>query len=177
MPGVALGYLVGSVDYLSGGVITTVVFLEVDLVALWLAVGSARQRRSHFWVRVLIASLGLPALVACLIAVGQLNVLSNNVATALLSSLFFAGVIALMLVPGVLYRGSGPSPGTSESDGGGGPGPGRPPPSPDIPRGGLPLPDAEQASARVRDHTWPRFDELPRRPAHEPRRRPARTNG
>ncbi len=169
--------LSGSAFYLSAGVITIVVFLELGLVALWIAVGSGGQRRSHFWVRVLLASLGLPLLMAVLFSVAQLNVLSDGAAKALLSSLFFLGVVALMFVPCVLYRRSDSSPGPSESDGGGGPGPGQPRPSPDAPRGGIPLPDADPARVRTRDHTKPRVDRPNRRRReHEPARTPARTN-
>jgi hypothetical protein len=47
----------------------------------------------------------------------------------------------------------------------------------DRPRGGIPLPDAEQSRVRLRDHRR-LSDQLPRRirrPAHEPTRRPVRT--
>ncbi len=156
-----------------------VVVLELGLVALWIACGSGKQRRSHYWVRVALASLALPALMAVLVGAARLNVLSlsDEAAKAILPFLFFLGVVALMLVPGLLYRRSSSSPGPSDSDGGGGPGPGQPRPSPDVPRGGVPLPDADQASARARDHNTPKFDDPKwRRPAHEPRRAPTRTN-
>jgi hypothetical protein len=162
-----------------GGVIIILVFLELGLVALWIAVGSGRQRRSHFWVRALLASLALPALMAALVGVASLNPLSlsDGAAKTSLSFLFFVGVVVLMFVPGLLYRRLDPSPGSSESDGGGGPGPGQPRPSRDAPRGGVPLPDADQARARARDHNTPKLDDPKRRrPAHEPRRTPAATN-
>jgi hypothetical protein len=95
----------------------------------------------------------------------------------LLTLLFFVGVIALMFVPGVLYRPLGPSTGPSGSsdDGGGGPEPPGPPPS--GPRGSVPLLDADQARARSRSHDRPKLhDPKPRRPAHEPRRAPAPAN-
>ena len=47
----------------------------------------------------------------------------------------------------------------------------------DRPRGGIPLPDAEQSRIRLRDHRR-LSDKVPRRirrPAHEPARRPVRT--
>jgi hypothetical protein len=96
----------------------------------------------------------------------------------LLTLLFLVGVIALMFVPGVLYRPSGPSPGPpgSSDDGGGGPEPPDPPPS--YPPGGVPLLDADQARARTRGHDSPKLhDPKPRRPAHEPRRTPVATKG
>jgi hypothetical protein len=68
-----------------------------------------------------------------------------------------------------------PDPG---SDGGWGRGPDRPPAPKDPPRGGgIPLPDAEQARIRLRDHRK-LGDLLPgrdRRPAREPDRTPVKT--
>jgi hypothetical protein len=63
------------------------------------------------------------------------------------------------------------------SDGGWGRGPRRPPRPPDAPRGGLPLPDAVPARARLRDHrSLADFRPRPqRRPAREPTRAPVRT--
>jgi hypothetical protein len=159
------------VHWLISTAIVTVVFLELFLVALWIAVGAGRERRSHFWVRLLLACLAVPALVA---ATGfmALNVLSADVAKVLLPPVFLCGVAALMLVPGLLYRGSGSSPGPSDSDGGGGSGPRRPPRPPESPRGGIPLPDADQARTRARDHSRPRFDRWQRRrPVHRPARK------
>ncbi|HUJ34505.1 MAG TPA: hypothetical protein VLW51_04795 [Solirubrobacteraceae bacterium] len=69
-----------------------------------------------------------------------------------------------------------PPPGPSDSDGGGGGGsaPREPPAPPTSPRGGLPLPDAEQSRERIRDHDRPARRRLrPRRPAREPSRVPA----
>ena len=64
-----------------------------------------------------------------------------------------------------------------ESDDGWGGGPKVPPAPPAPPRGGIPLPDAEQASIRLRDARR-LGDKLPgreRRPAREPGRQPVRT--
>ena len=64
------------------------------------------------------------------------------------------------------------------SDGGGGGGPKRPPAPQDSPRGGgIPLPDAEQARVRLRDHRKLREHQprRERRPAREPERTPVRT--
>jgi hypothetical protein len=64
-----------------------------------------------------------------------------------------------------------------DSDDGWGKGP-PPPPTPfDLPTGGLPLPDAQPAAVRLRDHRR-LGDLLPRRerrPAREPSREPVRT--
>jgi hypothetical protein len=163
----------------NGFAIMAVVFLEPFLVALWIAVGCGRQRRSHFWLRASLAALALPALMAALDGIARQRVLpipDEGLGKQLLSLLFVVGVIALMFVPGLLYRPADRSPGPSESDGGGGTRPTPPRPSPDRPRGGLPLPDADQARARARDHQAPKFaDWKRRRPAHEPRRTPAPT--
>ncbi len=67
-----------------------------------------------------------------------------------------------------------PDPG---SDGGWGRGPDLPPKPPAPPRGGIPLPDAEQATIRLRDHRK-LGEQLPkraRRPSREPARTPVRT--
>ena len=162
-------------DRFTGFVVLAVVFLEPFLVALWFAVGSGRPRRSHFGARFLLAALSLPALMAVLVAVAGQHALSlpdTDVGKEVVTLLFFLAVVALMFVPGLLYRLSDPWPGPSESDGGGG-GPGPPPPPPVGPRGDVPLPDADQARARVRDEHTPKRHELkPRRAAHEPRRTP-----
>jgi hypothetical protein len=63
------------------------------------------------------------------------------------------------------------------SDGGWGRGPDLPPKAPDAPRGGIPLPDAEQSLIRLRDHRR-LSDQIPkreRRPAREPDRTPVPT--
>jgi hypothetical protein len=161
--------------------VMAVVVLEPFLVALWIAVGSGRQRRSHFWLRALLAALALPALMAALAGIARQRVLSlpdDGVGKQLLTLLFFVGVIALMFVPGLLYRPLGPSAGPSgpSDDGGAGPEPSGPPPS--RPRGSVPLPDADQARVRARSHDTPKLrDPKPRRPAHEPRRTPTTTSG
>ena len=72
------------------------------------------------------------------------------------------------------------------SDGGWGHGPTRPQAPPETPSGGLPLPDAQPARVRLRDHRRladliPRPERRParepeRRPAREPERRPVRTS-
>ncbi len=63
------------------------------------------------------------------------------------------------------------------SDDGWGRGPDAPPQPPAPPKGGIPLPDAEPANVRLRDHRrlpehLPKRD---RRPAREPERTPVRT--
>ncbi len=89
------------------------------------------------------------------------------------------GCVAVLMIP-ALRRDSDPRrpPGEQGSDDGWGKGPRRPPSPPSPPRGGIPLPDAEQASIRLREHGR-LADRLPtrqRRPVREPRREPVRTS-
>jgi hypothetical protein len=62
-------------------------------------------------------------------------------------------------------------------DGGWGRGPKVPPTRPEPPRGGIPLPDAQPAGVRLREHgsLGDRLQRRERRPAREPARRPAPT--
>lgn len=143
--------------------------------------GARGERKPHFWLRV--ASLPLvPALIAAiLIAARELRLVPDAVAASLLLTVVFLTVPGLMLVPALLYRQPGSSADPSDDEGGGGRGPGSPPspPAPPTsPRGGVPLPDAEPARTRLREHgrriVGPR---RPRRPAREPDRAPVRTRG
>jgi len=63
------------------------------------------------------------------------------------------------------------------SDDGWGRGPKGPPEPPAPPKGGIPLPDAEPAGVRLRDHRKlsERLPTRERRPAREPERTPVRT--
>lgn len=140
--------------------------------------GSPRERKPHFWLRVAVLPL-VPGLIAAIVlGLGELRVLPESVAVTLLLTLVFLTIPGLMLVPTLLYRRPGRSPDSSDDDGGGGPPPGfppAPPARPSPPRGGVPLPDAEQARVRIREHgrrlVGPR---PPRRPAREPERPPVR---
>jgi len=86
--------------------------------------------------------------------------------------------VAVLMIPALREPPDSPPHG---SDGGSDDGWGnypRQPTSPrNVPGGGIPLPDAEPARVRLRDHDKLR-ERLPsreRRPAHEPDRRPVRT--
>ena len=89
----------------------------------------------------------------------------------------FSGVwlmSALLLSPAILFPPSGQPPAPPGGGGGGGEDPPEPPTEPSAPRGGLPLPDAEQSLERIRDHDRPARRRVPvRRPAREPQRMPA----
>src|SRR5207302_6746746 len=84
---------------------------------------------------------------------------------------------AALLLPVLRDRPDLPPGSDSGSDGGWGRGPRRPPQPPDAPRGGLPLPDAAPARARLRDHRRlaDRRPRPERRPAREPTRTPVRS--
>ncbi len=93
--------------------------------------------------------------------------------------LYLVCVFAVLFIPVLLGR-RRPPPGPSDpgSDEGGGSGPRQPPTPPNAPRGGIPLPDAEPAPVRLRDHDR-LADRVPtrtRRPAREPDHRPVRTS-
>ncbi len=88
------------------------------------------------------------------------------------------GCVALLMFPALKDNPVRPDR-RSDSDGdeGWGRGPKRPPTPPEPPRGGIPLPDAQQAGIRLREHGR-MSDRLPRRdrrPSREPARRPVRT--
>jgi hypothetical protein len=174
--GCAVVYVSPSVRQLPG-LITLWVLLECGFVGLCIAWGPAAQRRPRFWARVALTCLAIAAYLAVLFALVQVSVLSDGAASKLLPTLLLIGVGALICVPSLFYRKSASPPGASESDGGGGSGPQLPDSPFAPPRGGIPLLDADQASARARDHLTPKFAApTRRRPAHEPRRRPVRTN-
>jgi hypothetical protein len=88
-------------------------------------------------------------------------------------------IAAIMLARRLFSPHWRPPPGPSDSDGGGGgggSGPREPTAPSGAPRGGIPLPDAEQSRERLRDHDRPERRGLrPRRPAREPDRTPAPT--
>ena len=98
----------------------------------------------------------------------------------MIAGMHFLGLVcAAVLILPALREGPDFPPGRSDpgSDGGWGRGPDEPPARPGPPSGGIPLPDAEQASIRLRDHRklpeqLPKRD---RRPSREPDRTPVRT--
>jgi hypothetical protein len=81
-------------------------------------------------------------------------------------------ISSVLLVPALLFSGSESPSDPDDTDGGGGGGSGGPPSQPRAPRGGIPLPDAEQSRERLRDHV--RSDRARSRPRErEPERAPA----
>ena len=133
------------------------------------ALRSPLRRRSRFWLRfaaVVIAML-LPDLVAILAPLGE------QAAGAMLWSGFLWGLLLLVASRFVLFHRSGPDLGPGGEDGDG-PDPGDDRPTPPAPIGGIPLPDAEPSSTRVRDHRPPRPARRSRRPLRERERFPSR---
>jgi hypothetical protein len=107
--------------------------------------------------------------------VRELRVVPDRVAATMLLTVVFLTIPGLILVPALLYRRPGSSPDSSDDEGGGGRGPGPEPPRPTAPRGGVPLPDAEQARLRLREHGRRALGaHRPRRPAREPAPTPGR---
>ena len=139
----------------------------VSFAALGVAAGPSNQRRPHFWVRLLLA----PLIAGCLVLL-VMAVTPKDSRRGVLQALTLLALPALMLAPPLLYRRPGPSSDSGEDDGGGS-GPDTPPSPPPAPRGGIPLPDAEPASVRLRDHTAAGLSERrARRPSREPERAP-----
>jgi hypothetical protein len=139
----------------------------VSFTALGVAAGPSTERRPHFWALLPLATLIAGCLVVLAVAVSPRGSMG-----AVMGFLGLLALPALMLAPAMLYRRPGPSSDSGE-DGGGGRGPDAPPSPPPAPRGGIPLPDAEPASVRRRDHHAARLsDRRPRRPSREPETAP-----
>jgi hypothetical protein len=109
--------------------------------------------------------------------VAMLPSLQGTVRLLLLCSMIWL-MSALLLSPVILFPDwDFPPPPSDGGDGGGGGGGGDDPPKrsprPSPPRGGIPLPDAEQSRQRVRDHRRPAWRRVSlRRPAREPQHAP-----
>ena len=87
--------------------------------------------------------------------------------------------VAVLMVPALRDPPDSPSqPSDGGSDDGWGNYPRRPPKPSGVPGGGLPLPDAEPARVRLRDHQKmsERLPARERRPAREPERKPVRAH-
>jgi hypothetical protein len=161
-------------SYASGSTVSkqAIIFVpvvELGLVAACLSAGSDLERRSHFWLRMFLVCLSLPAVLMLIVAANRLNVLSEHAALVLATVAVFA---ALLAMPALLCRTPESSPGPSDDEGGGGPAPDRPPASPESPRRGVPLPDADPSRIRLRDHDSPKIRSVKRRRAREPEREP-----
>lgn len=145
----------------------------VEALVLLATETAESQRRRYFWLRCVLAVLTMPASAVALTALGAAGALSEQATTSLGLLLIMFCIPALLLFPGVLFAHTRP-PSSGEDDGGGGSGgSGRPPSPGDQPLGDLPLPDAEPAQWRRRDHVRPTYDRAPgRRQTREPGRVP-----
>lgn len=126
-------------------------------------------------VRILLLPLVVLAPLGALVAFALLFPSApDGLGQVLMMLYFFYAIVAIMLVPAGLFWAPGCSPGPS-GDGADGGDMDPPPPTapPSAPRGGVPLPDAEQARGRVRDHDRPDSRGGPaRRTPKEPERAP-----
>jgi hypothetical protein len=141
-------------------------FLEFGVLACS-ALGS--KKRSRFYVRFGCASAVMFGLALGLGFAIEFSALPQRGFGIAWGSLLLA---ALAVGPLFCYQTSAPFRGSSDGEGDGGPGRGPPPPPPAPPRGGAPLPDADQARTRRRDHNQPRLGGVgDRRGAVDPARR------
>lgn len=88
------------------------------------------------------------------------------------------GCVAFLMWPALKDNPVGPDHrADTDGDEGWGRGPKRPPTPPEPPRGGIPLPDAQPAGVRLREHgrLGERLPRRERRPVREPARRPSPT--
>src|ERR1700761_4386419 len=137
-------------------------FLEFGVLTC-AALGS--RKRSRFWVR-----LGFGTLVMVALALGLAFGMQFSAPSRTFGLAWMTLLLAALAVPPVFcFHTFTRSSGSSDGDGGGGNGGqgfGPPLRRPDPPRSGLPLPDADQARTRRRDHHRPSL-------RHAGRRRPA----
>jgi hypothetical protein len=151
---------------LSWVVCTVLMFLEFGVLACS-ALGS--RRRPRFYVRLAGACLVMLALALALGFAIVFSALPERAFGIAWGTLLLA---ALAVAPVFCYDTLASFRDSSDGDGDGGLGRGPPPPPPAPPRGGAPLPDADQARTRRRDHTRPSLRGVRRRrPAADPPRR------
>jgi hypothetical protein len=149
------------------------VLLVICSAALSSVLGSFQRRRSHFWVRSLLLQF-LPAVLPGLLALSEkVGIVGAGTLRAAGPRVAVACALSLLAVPALLYKSSGSRP--DDSGGGSDPGPDPPPGPPNPPRPRIPLPDADQSAARLRDHSGGgRRWRKPRRPTREPDQTPTR---
>lgn len=155
-----------------------IVALAVALIPVGALVSAARDRsmrRRPRFERRFVAFLFVVVLPEILVVIGAAAGFIGDQADILLLLGLFWGIVLLPLASLVLFHGPGFDPGQSD-EGGDGPDSGDDRPSPPLPLGGLPLPDADQSSTRLRGPRPRRRFKVPRRPTPErqPRRTPAR---
>jgi len=149
-----------------------VIALSLAAIPLGVLVSALRdrslRRRSRFWLRfaAVVICIVTPWTVALVGAVGE----PGFVVLSWIGLAWGVLLVGLAPPPLLLFRGSGPDPGPSDDDG---PGPEDDRQPPHRPIGGIPLPDAEPPTTRVRGPHRPRPAANPRRSARE-RERPLR---
>lgn len=153
---------------------TVLMFLEFGVLACsaW-----GIRRRPRFYMRFGCASLVMLGLAVAIAFAINFSALPQRAYGPLWLALLVA---ALAVAPVFCYHtfASGRGPSDDDGGGGGGGGPGPRPRRPDRPLGDTPLPDADQARARRRDHDRPRLRGFNRRrPAIEPGHRRAPSPG
>jgi hypothetical protein len=155
-----------AVSWLVGTALMFLVFGVLTCSAL----GS--RRRSRFYARLSCATAGISAVAVALAFAMKFSAVPQRAFGLVWVALLLAALVA---APVFCYHTFASFEGPSEGDGGGGPGSGPPPPQSGPPRGGAPLPDADQARTRRRDHNRPSPGGVTRRRADEPARpsRPA----
>jgi hypothetical protein len=141
--------------------------LEVSFVTVCVVAGFAPGRRPNSRSRVLVRCLSAPGLVLLIVLVAP-----EQLAVPLG---WMTLIIAMFVIPALSCRRLDAPPDSSDEDGGGGgSGPDPPSGSPESPRGGIPLPDADPSRVRVRDHSAPKTRRLKRWREREPGRSPTR---
>jgi Na+/melibiose symporter-like transporter len=151
-------------------VVVVLCFQSLPFAVLTSAVsGRARCRRSRFWLRLIAVAvvMVLPDLAAILMQADE------QAAGVLLWIGFVWGLMVAAAAAFLLFHWEGPDPGPGD-DGGGGPDSGDTRPTPPPPIGGIPLPDAEPSSTRLRDHRPLPRAPRPRRPSRRRTRVPSR---
>jgi hypothetical protein len=145
---------------------TVLMFVEFGVLAC-----SALQstRRSRFYLRLTSTHLVMAVLAVALAFAIRSSALPQHVLGLAWILLLLT---ALAAAPTFCYQAFARFEGPSDGDDDGGSGPGRgPQPEPRPPRGDTPLPDAEQARTRRRDHSRPRLrGTMQRRRTVEPAR-------
>lgn len=144
---------------------TVLMFVEFGVLACS-ALGS--RRRSRFYIRLSCASVVMVGVAVGLAFAIEFAVLPQRAFGLVWVALL---LVALAVAPVFCYQSFGPFEGSSERDDDGGSGYRPPQPPPGLPHGGVPLPDADQARTRRRDHNRPSQRDVSRRPpAVEPGR-------
>jgi hypothetical protein len=154
-----------------------VVVLLLETMPLGILAGTvrddSRRRRPRFWARSAGLAICVPLPELVLIAGLAVGLIGEQALAGLLWGGFAWGLGLAAVSPLVLFRGPTSAPGGSDAGENGPDPPDDRPPAP-RPIGGIPLPDAEQSSIRIRGpHSRPGIAHRPK-PAHEPRRRPSR---